>query len=110
MARNGDNHKGGRRSKAEELGLNKRMAQAFKKVSKGEDADGATRVIEELWKIGLNVDHAKQFDALKWITDRYYGKEPKQIIVEGDIEHNGAESLQNFIKQALNGNTEREVE
>lgn len=87
MARSGNNHRGGRPTKAEEMGLEKRMNDAFKAVTKNKDHDGATQVIQEMFKIAMSEDHAKKFDALKWLTDRYFGKEPKAIIQEIDIKH-----------------------
>ncbi len=102
MARYGTEHKGGAPTKAERMGLDKRMAEAFAKVSRNKDAEGATKVIEEMWKIALNDDpkNIKRFDALKWITDRYYGKEPKALIIDAEVEHKGVnvKDLLNYVK------------
>lgn len=76
------NHKGGRKTKAEEMGLEKRLNDAFKAVSRGKHKEGATEVLKGIWLIAADSGHPKQFEALKWITDRYYGKEPKAIIKE----------------------------
>ncbi len=104
-------HKGGRPSKAETMGLERRLREAFDAVTgnKGE-YEGATEVLKLMWSKALDKDDSKQFDAIKWITDRYYGKEPKQIIIDGEIEHDAAESLQNFINQAINDKTKPEVD
>ena len=92
-------HKGGRPTKAEEMGLDKKMAKAFKNVTNGRPGYGSTKVIEEMWKIALDNDNAKRFEALKWITDRYYGKEPKAIIQETKITTNEF-SPEEILKQA----------
>lgn len=100
MARYGDNHKGGRPTKAEQMGLEKRMNKAFQAVTKGEAAYGATRVIEEMFKIAFEEDNPKRFDALKWLTDRYFGKEPKPIHQEINVSENLGIEIKDYLKNA----------
>ena len=90
----------GRKSKAQELGLSARMADAYRFISKNKVKEGATAVIEHMWKIALDKDHAKQFEALKWITDRYYGKEPQALVVEHNHNHKAVD-LQKLITDAF---------
>ena len=105
MARYGDKHKGGRPSKAEQMGLAKRLEKAFQNVTNNKtEGYGATKVIEEMFKIALDEDNPKRFEALKWVTDRYYGKEPKAIIQEtthhGDVGIKIAEILKDSYEQS----------
>ena len=85
MGRYGDNHKGGRPTKAEEMGLEKNMNEAFKALSTKRDItgiDGAEGILHLMWDKAADGD----IKAIQWLAERYYGKEPKAIIQE--VNHN----------------------
>ena len=97
----------GRPSKAKQMRLLERLEETyhetaialFKGQVKAEDIvkmEGADAVISQMWEIALDVNHANQFAALKWITDRYFGKEPKAILSE-ELAHDG-EAITNIQK------------
>ena len=94
-------HKGGRPTKSEELGLPSRLQAAYKFVSKNKVREGADEVLQLMWKTARDKDHPKQFDALKWLTERYYGKEPKAIVVQHNHEHKSDFNIQAAIAQAF---------
>ena len=80
---NGGNKTAGRKTKAEEMGLEARLNKVFEAFTEGyTDVDGADVVLVKLRDIAMDTSHAKHFDALKWFTDRYFGKEPKALIVD----------------------------
>ena len=82
MARYGDNHKGGPRTKAERMGLEGRMNDAFKSLTNGKDnIDGATEILTLMWQKAIDGD----IKAIEWIAHRYYGKEPKAIIQDVNV-------------------------
>lgn len=92
-------HKGGRPTKAKQMGLPDKFEKAFKKVSAGKSsAHGAQVVIDEMVRIALDPNHSKQYDALKWVTDRYFGKEPKAIIQETNVEIGASANLKELLQ------------
>ena len=87
---NGGNKSAGRKTKAEEMGLEARLNKVFEAFTEGyTDVDGADVVLVKLRDIAMDTSHAKHFDALKWFTDRYFGKEPKALIVDSEVTHKG---------------------
>lgn len=89
-ANNGGNKNAGRKTKAEEMGLEKRLNRVFQELTDDrDDVDGADVVLVKLRDIALDPGHSKHFEALKWFTDRYFGKEPKALIVDQEVNHNG---------------------
>lgn len=98
MARYGNNHKGGRPSKAEAMGLDKKMAKAFNALSKGNTSkDGSVEVLKQIFSIAMDPEHPKQVEMLKWVSERYFGKEPKaihqEITLEGGLDYGNVKDI-----------------
>jgi hypothetical protein len=76
MARNGDNHKGGRPSKAEELRLIETIIRA------GQESTGENDPLQLLWKSVWDEAKAGSKDHQKFVLEYTYGKPKQQIQAE----------------------------
>lgn len=82
-----DINRNGPPTKAERMGLERNLNEAFKKVTKGtlgDDVTAAEAVLHLMW------DKAKkgEIKAIEWIAHRFYGKEPDAIIQQVQHEFN----------------------
>lgn len=97
-------HKGGRPTKAEEMGLEKHLNSAYQKLSKGklDGTPGAEAILQLMW----NKASKGEYKAIEWIAHRYYGREPKAIIQEikatGDFKFVLAEHLKTAFDDGIN--------
>ena len=98
-------HKGGRPPKQVEMMLDKRLQKAYQQITKHTKREGADAVLREFWKIAMDEDHPKQYDALKWISERYFGKEPRAVLVEHKHEHKADFNIQEVIANAYQPKT-----
>ena len=92
------NNIGGRKTKAEEMGLEKRMNDAFNAVTNGQVGhDGATEVLSLMWMKAIEQD----YKAIEWIAHRYYGKEPKSIIKDVTVHSDVVSDAFEYFKETF---------
>ena len=95
------NHSGGRRTKAEEMGLGKHLNESFKALADAkniEGIDGAEGILHMMW----DKAHSGDIKAIQWIAERYFGKEPKAIIQDINISGDVVTTLGDFFNGAFN--------
>ena len=100
MARYGDKHSGGRKTKAEEMGLEKNLNESFKKLSVGkiDGVQGAEGILQLMWEKAID---ERDYKAIEWIAHRYYGKEPKAIISDINVNGTNRGSIKEFFGSAF---------
>ena len=98
-------HRGGRPKKEKQMELERRLQQSYQQITKHTKREGADAVLRGFWKIAMDDKHPKQYDALKWISERYYGKEPKAVLVQHEHNHRADFNIQEAIANAYQPKT-----
>lgn len=84
------------------MGLEKSLNNAFHAFLKNKDVEGSDEVVKYMVKTMYDDKNPKQYEAGKLLFERYFGKEPKAIIVDSEVNHSveNIQDLKDFINNA----------